>query len=233
MNLYAETVECIRSISADGRVSYEELETLANHLNEDREARTSWPGVAVFEVLKDILADGKVEQHELEGLAKILSGIEVICSGHAAKDDKPGKDAKKKRMRILAAEDSATDRELLTKAFAAVNRNVDLSFVKDGQELTNRLMEQRPSDETASASLPDLILLDLNLPRKDGKQVLRELPGILGDSNIPVVVLTGSKNDRDLLESFELGALSYFEKPFGFAAWKQLVRKLGEFWVIS
>ncbi|MBL6764699.1 MAG: hypothetical protein ISQ14_07070 [Verrucomicrobiae bacterium] len=81
MTGHQPTVDFIRQIMADGIVTEDEVISLATHLNDDREARKSWPGIAVFEVLKDVFSDGTVDTYEIEGLAKILQGIEIICAG--------------------------------------------------------------------------------------------------------------------------------------------------------
>lgn len=75
------TIDFIRQVMADGVVTQQEVISLATYLNENRGARKSWPGSAVFEVLKDVFADGKIEAFEIEGLTKILQGIERICAG--------------------------------------------------------------------------------------------------------------------------------------------------------
>lgn len=75
------TVTFIRQVMADGIVTEDEIISLATYLNENREARKSWPGSAVFEVLRDIFADGRVESFEIDGLTRILQGIEIICAG--------------------------------------------------------------------------------------------------------------------------------------------------------
>jgi len=83
MSAQQQTLNLIREITSDGRVSFDELTQLATFLNENREARKTWPGSAVFDVLRDILRDGRVDPCELEGLNLILEGVEIICSGSA------------------------------------------------------------------------------------------------------------------------------------------------------
>jgi hypothetical protein len=75
------TIDFIRQIMADGVVTEDEIISLGTFLNNDRDARKSWPGNAVFEVLRDVFLDGRVESHEIEGLTRILQGIEIICAG--------------------------------------------------------------------------------------------------------------------------------------------------------
>jgi len=83
MSAQQQTLHLIREITSDGRVSFDELTQLASFLNQNREARKTWPGSAVFDVLRDILRDGRVDPCELEGLNLILEGVEIICSGNA------------------------------------------------------------------------------------------------------------------------------------------------------
>lgn len=81
MSAQQQTLHLIREITSDGVVSFTELTNLASYLNENREARKTWPGTAVFDVLRDILRDGRVDPHELDGLNLILEGVEIICAG--------------------------------------------------------------------------------------------------------------------------------------------------------
>lgn len=80
------TVTFIRQVMADGKLTENEIISLATYLNENRDARKSWPGSAVFEVLRDIFADGRVEGFEIDGLGRILQGIEIICAGNSGAD---------------------------------------------------------------------------------------------------------------------------------------------------
>ena len=86
MSANQATIDFIRQVMADGIVSEDEVISLGTYLNENRDARKSWPGSAIFEVLKDILADGKIEDYETVGLSKILQGIERICAGDTMGD---------------------------------------------------------------------------------------------------------------------------------------------------
>lgn len=80
------TVSFIRHVMADGVVTEDEVVALGTYLNENRDARKSWPGTAIFEVLKDVFADGRIDSHEVLGLTKILHGIEIICAGNVTGD---------------------------------------------------------------------------------------------------------------------------------------------------
>ena len=81
MSAQQQTLRLITEITSDGVVSFTELTHLAGYLNENREARKTWPGTAGFDVLRDILRDGRVDPHELDGLNLILEGVEIICAG--------------------------------------------------------------------------------------------------------------------------------------------------------
>lgn len=80
------TVSFIRHVMADGVVTEDEVIALGTYLNENRDARKTWPGTAIFEVLKDIFADGRIDRHEVDGLTKILHGVELICAGATTGD---------------------------------------------------------------------------------------------------------------------------------------------------
>lgn len=132
---------------------------------------------------------------------------------------------------ILIAEGDADDRRFYKKAFAAARYAVHLIFVEDGAEAVDYLLRQGIYREPAASPTPDLVLLDLYLPRRDGKAVLRELHRHPKTRKIPVIVLTRSHTDEDLLESYRLGVNSYYAKPGSFGEWRQLIKQLGEYWI--
>jgi CheY-like chemotaxis protein len=138
--------------------------------------------------------------------------------------------ARRKRITVLMAEDDEDDR-LLTKEALEENRLVnDLRFVEDGEELLDYLNRRGPYAERARSPRPGLILLDLNMPRKDGREALQEIKGDPRLRAIPVVILTTSKADEDIHRSYELGANSYITKPVTFAGMVELTRTLGRYW---
>lgn len=135
-----------------------------------------------------------------------------------------------KPITILLADDDADDR-LLTKEALQENRLAnDLRFVEDGEELTDYLFHRGKYRDGASAPKPGLILLDLNMPKKDGREALREIKTDPELRRIPVVVLTTSKAEEDICRTYDLGVNSYITKPVTFAALVAVMKTLGAYW---
>ena len=130
-------------------------------------------------------------------------------------------------MQILLVEDSPTDAGLAIEAFKDSNVPNCLSHVEDGTDAIAYLRRER---EYSNAPRPDLILLDLNLPAKNGRDVLREIKADPQLKDIPVVVLTTSDDDRDVIKSYELHANCYITKPVDFERFVQIVRQIQDFW---
>jgi CheY-like chemotaxis protein len=128
---------------------------------------------------------------------------------------------------ILLVEDNAGDVELTREAFADARSGNRLHVASDGVEALAFL---RREGKYRGAPRPDLILLDLNLPRKDGREVLAEIKADERLRLIPVVVLTTSQAEEDVLTSYQLNANSYVAKPAAFAALAQVVRSIECFW---
>jgi CheY-like chemotaxis protein len=138
--------------------------------------------------------------------------------------------ARRKRITILMAEDDEDDR-LLTKEALEENPLInDLRFVEDGEELLDYLNRRGTYADRARSPRPGLILLDLNMPRKDGREALQEIKGDPRLREIPVVILTTSKADEDIHRSYALGANSYITKPVTFAGMVEMTRTLGRYW---
>jgi len=131
-----------------------------------------------------------------------------------------------KLVRILMAEDSPTDAELARQAFKNGKLLNELTIVKDGVEALQFL---RKEGTYANASRPDVILLDLNMPRKDGREVLAELKKDPALKTIPVVVLTTSEAEEDVLHSYELQASCYVTKPVDFEKFVEVARGIKTF----
>jgi CheY-like chemotaxis protein len=131
---------------------------------------------------------------------------------------------------ILMAEDDADDRLLAQDAMTECRWEGDLRFVENGEELLDYLMRRGKYTQLASAPRPGLILLDLNMPRKDGRESLREIKADRDLRRIPVVVFTTSKAGTDIGEMYELGANSFISKPVQFDALVQVMRILGQYW---
>ena len=130
---------------------------------------------------------------------------------------------------ILMAEDDADDRLLARDAMQESRLGNPFHVVEDGQELMDYLNR---AGKYASSNLPrpGLILLDLNMPRKDGRQALREIKQDPELRRIPVVVLTTSKTEEDILRAYDLGANSFITKPVTFDRLVDIVRTLGSYW---
>jgi len=129
---------------------------------------------------------------------------------------------------ILLVEDSPSDAALTREALEAGKIANNLSHVIDGVEAMEYLHQK---GEFAKAKRPDLIMLDLNLPRKDGREVLRELKNDSTFKTIPVIVLTTSRADKDILQSYELNANCYITKPVDFPNFIDVVRSIEQFWL--
>ena len=131
---------------------------------------------------------------------------------------------------ILLADDDPDDRKLTQDAFVE-NRLVNvLHCVEDGEELMEYLRRQGRYVDQKDAPLPGLILLDLNMPRKDGREALKEIKADPELRRIPIVVLTTSKAEEDILRTYDLGVNSYVTKPVTFKSLVELVKVLGRYW---
>ena len=139
-------------------------------------------------------------------------------------------EASKKSITILMADDDEDDCLLVSKAFEASRLANDLRFVADGEELMDYLKHRSRYADAETAPRPGLILLDLNMPRKDGREALKEIKEHAGLKEIPVVVLTTSKEDEDILRSYNLGANSYITKPVTFEGLCDVMKSLGKYW---
>ncbi|ERH05978.1 MAG: HoxA-like transcriptional regulator [Halonotius sp. J07HN4] len=128
---------------------------------------------------------------------------------------------------ILLAEDNPGDVTLTKKALEEGNLTNNFHVVTDGVEPLGFL---RQEGEYADAPRPDLVLLDLNMPRKDGKAVLEAMQADEGLSRIPVVVLTSSESEADIARSYELNANAYLTKPVDFDGFVEIVDRIEEFW---
>ncbi|QJR35952.1 response regulator [Gemmatimonas groenlandica] len=128
------------------------------------------------------------------------------------------------------AEDDADDRQLARDAFERSRVANLLQFVEDGEELLEYLHGRGRYAEHGSAPRPGLILLDLNMPRKDGREALREIKADPALRSIPVVVLTTSKDEEDILRTYELGANSFIMKPVSFNGLVGVMQVLDRYW---
>ncbi|HEX3797508.1 MAG TPA: response regulator [Verrucomicrobiae bacterium] len=131
---------------------------------------------------------------------------------------------------ILVAEDDSDDRLLAQDAFKEIGANLDVQFVEDGVELLDYLHRRNKFAAPASAPRPGLIILDLNMPRKDGREALKEIKANPEWQRIPVVVLTTSAAETDVAKVYSLGANSFISKPVAFAALVGVLRTVVEYW---
>jgi CheY-like chemotaxis protein len=136
-----------------------------------------------------------------------------------------------KPITILMADDDADDREMTREAFAANHLANDLRFVEDGVELMDYLKRRGRYADAGTAPQPGLILLDLNMPKKDGREALEEIKADPRLREIPVIVLTTSKQEEDIHRSYQLHANSYITKPVTFESLIALVSTLGKYWM--
>lgn len=129
---------------------------------------------------------------------------------------------------VLLIEDNPGDVSLVRSAFAEVKPDVHITVVQAGDQAMAHL---RHAGEPGHAPRPNLILLDLNLPGRDGMEVLAEIKGDHALRQIPVVVMTSSRSDMDTYVAYDLGANCYLVKPFDFGHLRELVRRIEEFWL--
>jgi CheY-like chemotaxis protein len=132
---------------------------------------------------------------------------------------------------ILVAEDDVEERLLTQYAFEECRIEADVRFVYDGEELVEYLRRRGRYANGPDCPSPDLILLDLKMPRKDGSEVLREIKSDPELRRIPVVVLTTSAAPEDVRRCYDLGANSYITKPITYGGMLETVRALGTYWL--
>lgn len=135
-----------------------------------------------------------------------------------------------KDVRILLVEDNPDDVELTLMAFEKHKLANDIIVARDGEEALDILFQR--GKESSGGPSPDLILLDLKLPKVDGMEVLRQVKENSKTKVIPVVILTSSKEENDLAESYRLGANSYIRKPVNFEKFTDVVMQLGLYWML-
>lgn len=139
--------------------------------------------------------------------------------------------ARNRSLPIVIAEDDEDDRLLMREAFSEQQLLNPLFFVCDGIELLSLLRGEGRYAEEGLERLPGLILLDLNMPRMDGREALRAIKADARLRCIPVTILTTSKTEEDILRSYELGVNSFVTKPVDFPALSRVVRELRHYWI--
>lgn len=133
---------------------------------------------------------------------------------------------------ILLVEDNPNDIELTLHAFKKSNLSNPIHVVRDGAEALEFVFGSDAAAPRPMGNRPKVILLDLKLPKVDGLEVLRRVKADPHTRTIPVVVLTSSREERDIVESYKLGANSYIVKPLDFQQFTNAVRDLGLYWLL-
>ncbi len=136
-----------------------------------------------------------------------------------------------KPITILVADDDPDDRQLTKEAFEEAKLANDLRFVEDGVELLEYLQRKGKYSDPSSSPRPSILLLDLNMPRKDGRQALAELKQDPNLKMIRVIIMTTSKAEEDILRTYNLSAASYITKPVTFDALVDVVKTIGKYWL--
>ena len=133
---------------------------------------------------------------------------------------------------ILLVEDNLNDIELTLHALRAENLANQIHVARDGEEALDYLFNRGAHAGKESGRPPHLILLDLKLPKVHGLEVLRQIKEDPATRRIPVVILTSSREDRDLIKSYDLGVNSYIQKPVEFDEFREIIKQLGLYWLV-
>ena len=132
-----------------------------------------------------------------------------------------------KAITILMADDDPDDRMLAKEALSENRLANDLHFVEDGEELLDFLYQRGKFEDSPR---PGLILLDLNMPRMDGREALKHIKNDADLKRIPVIVLTTSKAEEDIVRSYDLGVNSFISKPVTFDELVEVTKRIGDYW---
>lgn len=132
---------------------------------------------------------------------------------------------------ILVADDDPDDRQMTKEALEENFLLNELQFVEDGQQLMDYLRKEgRFADPSINAPRPGLILLDLNMPKKDGRECLKEIKSDPDLRSIPIIILTTSKAEEDIIKTYDLGVNCFVTKPVTFTELISVTRSIGEYW---
>jgi CheY-like chemotaxis protein len=131
---------------------------------------------------------------------------------------------------ILIADDDEDDRMFTKEAFDENFKEKEIRFVNDGIDLLDYLRRRNQYSDPASSPRPSIILLDLNMPKMDGREALREIKSDPKLRTIPVVILTTSKAEQDVLKTYDMGVNCFITKPVSFTAFVEVTRTIGHYW---
>jgi CheY-like chemotaxis protein len=134
---------------------------------------------------------------------------------------------------ILLVDDSQDDVDLTLHALRAENLANHVFIARDGEEALEFLFCSGPHAQRSFDDPAKLVLLDLKLPKVDGMQVLKQVKGDARTKNIPIVMMTSSREERDLVSSYDLGVNSYIQKPVDFDDFRKMVKLLGLYWLVT
>lgn len=137
-----------------------------------------------------------------------------------------------KNVEVLLVEDNPSDADLAMRAFKKYNLANKLVWVKDGEEALNFIFGDTSNKDAELRNIPRVILLDLKLPKVDGLEVLKSIRADERSRMIPIVMLTSSKQETDVVESYKLGVNSYIVKPVDFKQFIEAIREIGQYWLL-
>ena len=134
-------------------------------------------------------------------------------------------------IRIVVADDDADDRGMIKEAFEESKLGNPVDFVEDGMQLMEYLRREGKYQHLAGQPYPGFVLLDLNMPRKDGRTALKEIKESAELHRIPIVILTTSKAEEDIIKTYNLGVNSFICKPVSFDKLVEIVKTVGHYWM--
>jgi len=136
------------------------------------------------------------------------------------------------KLDILLVEDSQDDMNLFMHVLRAEQLANKIHVVRDGEEALDSLLCRGAFAERSFDSPPKLVLLDLNLPKVDGIEVLRQVKAVARTKTIPIIIMTSSREERDLVAGYHLGANSFIQKPVDFDQFRAIVKTIGLYWLV-